>query len=93
MIERAHMTATALGAIAVCCLATAGCAGVEHSKTAERVPAVAPAEEIAVATPYAQAMSAGVATAAPLDTAIAAIMASNCEIGRPMAWRREAIAA
>ena len=51
MIERAHISATALAAIATCCLVMAGCAGVKHEKTAEHVPTAVPAEAITVAEP------------------------------------------
>jgi hypothetical protein len=51
MIERTHISATALGAIATCCLFMVGCAGVKHAKTAERVPTAVPAEAIVVPEP------------------------------------------
>jgi len=50
-MERAHISATALAAIATCCLVMAGCAGVKHEKTAERVPTAVPAEAIVLAEP------------------------------------------
>ena len=53
MIERAHISATALGAIATCCLVMAGCAAVKPAKTAERVPTAVPAEAIVVPEPPA----------------------------------------
>jgi hypothetical protein len=43
MIERTQISAIALGAIATCCLAMAGCAGVKQVKPAERVPTAVPA--------------------------------------------------
>ena len=69
MIERAHWSAAALGAIAMCCLLTAGCAGVKHARTAERVPTSVPAEAIVVAEP--PAMSAPEAAAIPQPPVIA----------------------
>lgn len=51
MIERTHISATALGAIATCCLFMVGCAGVKHAKTAERIPTAVPAEAIVVPEP------------------------------------------
>jgi len=49
MIERAHWSAAALGAIAMCCLVMGGCAGVRHAKTDEPVPTTtAPVEVIEV---------------------------------------------
>jgi len=43
MIERTQISAIALGAIATCCLAMAGCAGVKQVKPAARVPTAVPA--------------------------------------------------
>jgi hypothetical protein len=51
MMESARVSATALAAIATCCLIVAGCAGVKHQKTAERVPTAVTAEAIIVAEP------------------------------------------
>ncbi len=67
MIGRAHWSAAALGAIATCCLLGAGCAGVKHAKTAERVPTPVPAEASVVAEePTAKAGPEGVPEAATI---------------------------
>jgi hypothetical protein len=67
MIERAHWSAAARGAIATCCLLGAGCAGVKHAKTAERVPTPVPAEASVVAEgPTAKAGPEGVPEAATI---------------------------
>jgi hypothetical protein len=65
MIERAHISATALGAIASCCLVMAGCAGVRHAKTADPVATAVPAEVIVVAEPPERVAPAAVPEAAP----------------------------
>jgi hypothetical protein len=71
MIERAHIPATAFGAIATCCLVLAGCAGVKHEKTAERVPTAVPAEAIVVAEPPQKAAPEVVQEAAAETATIA----------------------
>jgi len=49
MIERAHRSAVASGAVAMCCLVMAGCACIRHEKAPERVTTAAPAEANVVA--------------------------------------------
>ena len=74
MIERAHWSAAALGAIATCCLLGAGCAGVMHGKTAEPVPTPVPAETIVVAEPPAMAAPEAAAIPQPTVNAPAAVV-------------------
>ena len=74
MIERAHWSAAALGAIATCCLLGAGCAGVRHARTAEPVPTPVPAETIVVVEPPAMAAPEAAAIPQPPVTAPAAVV-------------------
>lgn len=75
MIERAHRSASGLGAIALWCLVMPGCAGTKHAKTDEPVPAAVPVEAIVVAEP--PAMAAPEAATTPQPTAPAAVVSSE----------------
>lgn len=72
MIEREHISAAALGALATFCLSLAGCAGVECVTTAENDPTRAPAEPNVVAEPPPRAAPEA-ATPPPSVTAPAAV--------------------
>ena len=75
MIERAHISSTALGAIVTCCLVMAACAGAKHEKAAERVAAAVPAEAIVVAEPPEKVAPEAAATIPqPTVTAPAAVV-------------------
>ena len=65
MSGRAHWSAAALGAVATCCVALAGCAGVRHAKPDEPVPVAATAG-IEAAEPPALAAPEAVPEAATL---------------------------
>ena len=74
MIERAHCSAAALGAIAMCCLLMAGCCGVKHARTAQRAATPVPAEAIVVAEPPAMsAPEAATIPQAPVTAPAAAV--------------------
>ena len=72
MIERAHWSAAALGAIATCCLLGAGCTGVKHARTAGPVRTPVPAETIVLTEPPAMSAPEVAAIPQPPVTASAA---------------------
>jgi len=74
MSGRAHWSAAALGAVATCCVALAGCAGVRHAKPDEPVPIAATAG-IEAAEPPALAAPEAATPPQPSVTAPAAAVA------------------